>query len=66
MNAPPDIAILLARMREWAAYPDALLFPVQGRHGFVAIYPDEVTTRTDDQLLAFIRARCAEQQHHIK
>lgn len=64
-------AVLVARMREWAADPCALVFPVQFRkyagapitEGLIsiAIFPEEVRSRPDDaQLLEFIRARRAE------
>jgi hypothetical protein len=54
------IAAWLASLREWAADPGALIHTVQGKHGSIALFPADVTSRTDDELLEFIRRRCNE------
>lgn len=55
-----DDQTLLARLRWWASDPRALIFPVQGKHGSIAIFPDDVIGKSDEELLAFIVKRCDE------
>jgi hypothetical protein len=54
----PDDAAWLANVRAEAAAPGALIVTVDGR---VAIFPDEIVGKSDDELLAFIAGRLAEQ-----
>jgi len=56
----PATTALLTELREWAADPKALCYPVQTTCGRAVIYPDEVACRTDDQLVALICARLDE------
>lgn len=56
----PELAAWLASLREWAIEPGALLRVFQGQHGPISIYPEDITSRSDAELLDFIRARCAE------
>lgn len=49
---------LLVQLREWASEPGALFYTLKGRQGMVAIFPEDVLGKTDEQLLAFILARC--------
>lgn len=60
MNITPALAAWLASLREWASDPNAVCHTVQGVRGPIPIYPNDVTSRSDAELLAFIRARCAE------
>jgi hypothetical protein len=55
-----SIAAWLTGMRDWAAQPDAQIFTVQGKRGSIAIFPDDVNGKTDDELLALVRERCNE------
>jgi hypothetical protein len=48
-------------MRAWAADPGAVIFPIRTTTANVALFPEDITTRTDKQLLAFIAARCRPQ-----
>jgi hypothetical protein len=57
----PEDAALVANVRAEAAAPGALLVTVRGPAGSVAIFPDEIVARSDDELLAFIDSRLAEQ-----
>jgi hypothetical protein len=57
----PETAAWLANVRAEAAAPGALLVTVCGPAGSVAIFPDEIVARSDDELLAFIDSRLAEQ-----
>jgi hypothetical protein len=52
---------LVANVRAEAAAPGALLVTVRGPAGSVAIFPDEIVARSDDEPLAFIDSRLAEQ-----
>jgi hypothetical protein len=56
----PDPAALLPEIREWAADPRALVFPINGERRSIALFPAEVIGKTDDELLRFIAARLAE------
>lgn len=47
-------------MREWAAAPGAVIYAVGTKTHNIAIFPDDVLTRTDEQLLEFIRQRLNE------
>lgn len=52
------LAARLAEMREWASYPDAVVWLIKGR----VIFPEDVLSRPDDNdLIEFIRAKCAPQ-----
>jgi hypothetical protein len=57
----PATAAWLATMRAWAADPGAVIFPIRTTTANVALFPEDITTRTDEQLLAFIAARCRPQ-----
>ena len=57
MGITPATAAKLAEMREWAADPQAWVWPVQGR----AIFPADVVGKSDTELLEFIRQRINEQ-----
>jgi hypothetical protein len=57
----PETAAWLANVRAKAAAPGALLVTVRGPAGSVAIFPDEIVGKSDDELLAFIDSRLAEQ-----
>jgi len=61
VGTTPSTAALLANLREWAADPEALCFPVNTTRGRAVIYPDEVAGRTDNELVALICARLNEQ-----
>jgi hypothetical protein len=54
-------AAFLAALREWASDPGALIYTVRGKSGSIAIFPEDVTGRTDDELLAFVRERLNEE-----
>jgi hypothetical protein len=54
----PDDAALVAFVRAEAAAPGALIVAVKGR---VAIFPEDIVAMSDDELLAFIAGRLAEQ-----
>jgi hypothetical protein len=56
----PDTAAWLASMREWAALSGAQIFPVVCRGKKIALFPEDVTTRNDEELLAFIARRLYE------
>jgi hypothetical protein len=60
MSIPSAQAAFLADMREWARDPQALVYTVRGKHGMVAIAPEDVTSKTDEELMAFIAMRCRE------
>jgi hypothetical protein len=47
-------------LREWASDTGAWLHTVKGKRGSVAIFPDDVTSRNDQELLAFICERTNE------
>lgn len=58
---PPATAALLASLREWAVVPGASIFPVCTKTKKIAIFPEDVISRTDDELLAFVCERLNEQ-----
>ncbi|NML61823.1 hypothetical protein HHL21_12205 [Massilia sp. RP-1-19] len=54
-------ADLIAAMREFALDPSGICYVVRGRRGAVAIFEDDIGRfESDEGLLEFIRARCAE------
>jgi hypothetical protein len=57
----PETAARLANVRAEAAAPGALLVVVRDSSRSVAIFPDEIVGMSDDELLAFIDSRLAEQ-----
>lgn len=51
-----ELAVWLQSLREWAQDPQAWVWVMKG----VVIFPDDVTDRPDDdELIEFLRARCA-------
>ena len=56
-----ETAAWLANVRAGAAAPGALLVIVRDGSRSVAIFPDQVVGKSDDELLAFIASRLAEQ-----
>jgi len=56
-----DIAAQLANVRAAAALPGARLITVRGPAGSVTFFPNDVVGRSDDELLALIARRLAEQ-----
>jgi hypothetical protein len=61
VGTAPATAALLADMREWAADPLAVYFPVNTTRGCALIFPEDVAGRTDNELVALICARLNEQ-----
>ena len=57
MGIQPATAALLVKIREWAADPEALCFPINTTRGSVVLYPGDVDGCTDDQLVALICAQ---------
>jgi hypothetical protein len=57
----PDTAAWLANVRAEAEAPGALLVVVRGRSRSVAIFPEDIVGKSDDELLAYIAKRLAEQ-----
>lgn len=57
----PETAAWLAKVRAEAAAPGALLVVVRDKSRSMAIFPDQVVGKSDDELLAFIASRLAEQ-----
>jgi hypothetical protein len=57
----PETAAWLANVRAEAAAPSALLVIVRDSSRSVAIFPDEIVGKSDDELLAFIAGRLDEQ-----
>ena len=57
MGTQPATAALLAKIREWAADPEALCFPVNTARGRAVLFPEEVPGRTDNELVALICAQ---------
>jgi hypothetical protein len=57
----PATAAWLATVRAEAAAPGALFVIVRGPAGRVAIPPEHIVGKSDDELLALIAARLAEQ-----
>jgi hypothetical protein len=47
----------LAPLREWAADPSALVCLIDGVRPLL-VSPADVSSRTDDELLAFVRELC--------
>lgn len=58
----PAIAARLADIREWAADPSAVIYPIRTHTHNFALFPHDVIGTTDEQLLEFIRQRCNEPQ----
>ena len=56
----PATTALLIKLREWAADPEALCFPINTTRGHAVMYPDDVASRTDNELVALICARLNE------
>ena len=56
----PETAAWLANVRAELA-DGALLVTVHGPAGAVAIFPEDIVGKSDDELLAFIRRRLYEQ-----
>jgi hypothetical protein len=54
----PADAALIANVRAEAAAAGAVIIPVDGR---VAIFPEDIVGKSDDELLSFIEARLTEQ-----
>ena len=57
----PDTAARLAKVRAEAEAPGALLVVVRNPSRSVAIFPEDIVGKSDDELLAFIAKRLAEQ-----
>jgi hypothetical protein len=60
MEIPSARAAFLADIRVWARDPNALIFTVRGKYNAIAIVPEDVKNRTDEQMMAFIVTRCIE------
>jgi hypothetical protein len=56
----PETATWVANIRAEAADPSTVLVIVSGKTGRVAIFPDEIVGKSDDELLDFIAKRLAE------
>jgi hypothetical protein len=56
----PETAAWVASIRAEAADPSTVLVIVSGKTGRVAIFPDEIVGKSDDELLDFIGKRLAE------
>jgi hypothetical protein len=56
----PDTAAWLANVRAEAAAPGALFVVVRDHSRSVAIFPEDVVGKSDNELLAFIAQRLAE------
>lgn len=56
----PEATAWLANVRAEAAAPGAVLVTVCGPTRKVAIFPEDIVAKSDDELLAFIAARLAE------
>jgi hypothetical protein len=54
MGIPPNLVAWLADMHEWATDPLAPIYLIRTKTHNIAIFPEDVTTRTDEQLLEFI------------
>lgn len=54
-----DKAAWLANIRAEAEAPGAVLVIVPAKAGSIAIFPDEIIGKSDDELLAFLAARSA-------
>jgi hypothetical protein len=60
VGTTPADAARLADMREWAADPGAVCYPVTTNSGRAVIFPEDIAGRTDEQLLTLIRERCSD------
>lgn len=56
----PATAALLAALREWAVLPGAQIYPIRTKTKNIAIFPEDVVGKSDEELLAFIRQRLNE------
>jgi hypothetical protein len=56
----PTATAWLANVRAEAVAPGAVLVIVRGPAGSVAIFPEDIVARSDDELLAFIAGWLAE------
>lgn len=57
----PETIAWLANVRAQADSPDALLVTIRRKSGgSVAIFPEDIVGKSDDELLAFIAARLQE------
>lgn len=56
----PDRAAWIANIRAEAADPGAVIVTIVGKSGSVAISPEDIVGKSDEELLAFIAARLAE------
>lgn len=57
----PDTVAWLARVRANAAVPGTIFVTIAGKSGSVAIPPEDIVGKSDDELLAFIARRLTEQ-----
>jgi hypothetical protein len=57
----PVTTAWLANVRAELAAPGAIFFTVRGPASSVAIFPEDIVGKSDDELLSFIEARLAEQ-----
>lgn len=55
-----DSAALLESVRAEASAPGALLVVVKSRNRSVAIFPEDIVGKADDELLAFIAMRLSD------
>jgi len=53
----PGTAAWLANVRAEAEAPGAFMIVIESSKGKVAIFPDEVVGKSDEELLAFVRER---------
>lgn len=56
----PATAAWLATVRAEAAAPGSLIVIVRGPAGRVAIFPEDIVGKPDDELRAFLHARLTE------
>jgi hypothetical protein len=56
----PETAAWLANVRVEAAAPGALIVTICRKGRSVAIFPEDIVGKSDDELLAFIEARLAD------
>lgn len=57
MTTQSDLDLLI-QLREWASDSGALFYALRGRQGMVAIFPEDVLGKTDEEILAFVLTRC--------
>jgi hypothetical protein len=57
----PETAAWLANVRAEAAAPGALFVIVRSKTASVAIFPEDIVGKSDDESLSFIETRLAEQ-----